>query len=95
MIGRANASLPISEPSVTVPIFVDGLSAIETIGAVTHLIFTARQKSACEGARMERVVQARLIIPTDQLDIVGKLLLAGRIDPTFGIDENEEPIRLH
>ena len=66
---------PIADPWQTSPTFVDGLAAMETIGSVTHLVFTARQTGAYEGAQRERVVQARLIVPTDQLPMIARQLL--------------------
>jgi hypothetical protein len=70
---------PIAESSVVIPIFVDGLSAMQTFGSVTHLVFTARQTSVFDGST-ERVIQARLIIPADQMIVIGRQLLSGCID---------------
>ncbi len=85
---------PIAEPSVTIPIFVDGLSAMQTLGSVTHLIFTARQTSAFDGST-ERVVQARLIIPADQMVVIGRQLLSGRIDGAFSVNDAGEKTALN
>lgn len=61
------------------------------VGAVTHLVFTARQISVWSETPMERVVQARLIVPTDQLDTMGRAILRGSAEtPTVGTGENEE-----
>ena len=61
---------PINEPCPISPTFVDGLSAMQTIGAVTHLgAFRADYYLYVPG--LERIVQARLLIlPTDQLQAI-------------------------
>jgi hypothetical protein len=84
---------PISEPFGVPSIFIDGLSEMSTIGAVTYLIFTARQKSPI-GGQVERIVQARMIVPTDNLQVIGRALLAGEVAeaPT---DENGDTVGLH
>jgi hypothetical protein len=85
---------PLSEPFSTVPCFVDALSGINTLGTVTHLIFTARQISTLDGS-LERLVQARLIVPTDQLTTIGRSLLAGHVAPLCGEDQDGNPVELH
>ncbi len=87
---------PICEPCPIPSTFVDGLSAMRTIGAVTHLIFTARQVEASSepGGSIDRIVQARLIVPTDQLQAIGKALLSGHV-ATIGTDESGEAAGLH
>jgi hypothetical protein len=87
---------PINEPLWIGPTFIDGLSAIVTMGSVTHLIFTARQR--CEWdtvSKTERIVQARLVIPSCELQAIGRAILAGRIELQRAEDENGEPVPLH
>jgi hypothetical protein len=93
MSQQSDANLPIAEYSVS-PTFVDGLAVIETIGAVTHLSFTMKQRDPCNN-KMERAIQARLIVPTDQLAVIGRLLLDGRIPPIAGMDDAGEPVGIH
>ena len=63
-------------------------------GAVAHLIFTLRSPRVPDGC-MERAVQVRLVVPTDQVAPIGKLLLAGRLDPSVPVDDNGEAVGLH
>jgi hypothetical protein len=95
MSRKSNAIPPLAEYVSVSPIYVDGLGAMKTIGAVTHLIFTTLQSDHCNGDRVERVIQARLIVPTDQLKEIGRMLLAGRILPAGTIDEAGEPVGIH
>ena len=64
------------------------------MGAVTHLVFTARQADP-DGSHIDRIVQARLIVPSDQLQEIGRAVLSGRLDPAAGVDENGEPVQLN
>jgi hypothetical protein len=84
---------PIVEPCPITSVFVDELGAMTHLGAVTHLIFSARQEIAYDGST-ERVVQARLIVPTDQLQKIGRALLAGQVDAA-PVDATGEPAALH
>jgi hypothetical protein len=83
---------PIIEQWTSAPLFVDELSAMTTVGAVTHLVFTARQ--ADTDGRMQRLVQARLIVPTDQLKAIGRAILAGHVEISCPTDEAGEPVKL-
>lgn len=72
--------------SQTVPAtFVDGLSSITHVGAVTHLIFTVRQPAGHDPRSVDRVVQARLVVPTEQLQAMGRAMLVGKLDPTVDV----------
>jgi hypothetical protein len=87
---------PINELSPIFPTFVDGLSAIITMGAVTHLIFTARMRCEWDAvSKTERVVQARLAIPSCELQAIGRAILAGRVELQRAEDENGEAVPLH
>ena len=87
---------PINEPLPILPIFADGLSVIVTMGAVTHLIFTARQRCEWNGTgETERAVQARLVIPSCELQAIGRAILAGRVELRRAEDESGEPVPLH
>jgi hypothetical protein len=84
---------PVIETMCIAPTFVDGLSAVLPVGPVTHLIFTIRQPSS-GNASMERIMQARLIVPTSELQTIGRALLAGEVaEPP--VDENGEIVGLH
>jgi len=69
---------PLVESGINAPIFADELSAVVPDGTVTHLIFSARLPST-EGG-MERVVQCRLSVPTDRLQLMGRTMLSGRLE---------------
>jgi hypothetical protein len=86
---------PVTEPCPVASIFVDELSNIVSIGAVTHLIFTTRQASVYEGSNMERVVQARLIVPSNQLQKIGRSILSGRVELPLGTDEMGNEVEFH
>jgi hypothetical protein len=86
---------PIHEPCPVSSVWVDGLSVIQTVGAVTHLIFT-EQRPEVQGdePKIERVVQARLIVPTEQLQAIGRALLSGKVDtPHVGVAGR--PVEFH
>ena len=86
---------PLSEPFSIVPSFVDALSGIHTLGPVTHLVFTARQISTFDGSSVERLVLARLIVPTDLLTTIGRSLLRGQVAPLCAADQDGNPVELH
>jgi hypothetical protein len=85
---------PINESSPICPTFVDGLSGIITFGAVTHLIFTVRQRWGGID-NTERVVQARLVVPSGELQAIGRAILAGRVELQRAEDESGEAVLLH
>jgi len=86
-----NSIGPIVESRAITPIFADGLSSILQVGTVTHLTFTAREADFAGSVTIERVVQVRLIVPTDQLKAIGNMMLAGRDEPGVGADNSGEP----
>jgi hypothetical protein len=76
-------------------VFVDGLSMMHTVGGVTHLIFTVEQpETLASELRTERLVQARLIVPTDQLKAIARALLSGQVDTPY-VGTAGEPVGLH
>ena len=77
------------------PIFVDGLSAVTPVGTVTHLLFTTRQTSTYEKGVIERVVQARLVVPTDLLETIARIMLAGKLDIEADEADREEVVAVH
>jgi hypothetical protein len=85
---------PIIETSCATPVYVDELSIVKTVGAVTHLVFSSRQPVSHEPNRFERIVQQRMIVPTDQLNTMARALLAReaavRIDGD--VMGNERPV---
>ena len=86
---------PIHDPYSIGPTFVDGLSVIEAVGPVTHLVFTSRQTPVWQGSKPERIVQCRLVVPTDQLITIARQLLAGRVDEHGPVDYEGEPLPLN
>jgi hypothetical protein len=82
----AQSKAPLVEISIAAPIFADELSAVVPDGTMTHLIFSARQPRT-DGV-MERVVQYRLVVPTDRLQLIGRTMLSGRLElvPSDGED---------
>lgn len=88
-MSQRHGGAPIIDICFTTPIFVDGLSEITAAGAVTHLVFTALQKIDGE---MRRVIQARLVVPTDQLQTIGSAIRAGHVGTTA--DEAGELVKL-
>jgi hypothetical protein len=82
-------------PPGSYPLFVDGLT-ITPVGGVTHLLFTTRQSSVPGSDRMERVVQARLVVPNEQLQTMGRLPLSGRGAERLAAveDADGEPVKL-
>ncbi len=71
---------PVTELSNTVPAFVDDLCSVETIGGVTHLVFTSTRRQLYSPHDLERVVEARLIVPADRIDAMARAMLAGRVE---------------
>jgi hypothetical protein len=66
------------------------LSAVMPAGTITHLIFTDRQANTWEGpARHGALRSIRLIVPTDQVQAIGRRMLSGYID----LPEGSEPAR--
>jgi hypothetical protein len=62
------------EPTPIMPTYVEELAAVVPLGSVTHLIFAHREPDYCSDGAISRVVQARLIVPTDQLVTIAKAL---------------------
>jgi len=56
------------------PVFADGVAVLESLGSVTHLLFTCRQSSPHEPGDVMRVVQVRLIVPTEQIATFARVL---------------------
>lgn len=92
-MSKPQCPAPLYEPACVSLVFVDELSVITTLGSITHLIFSAQRRSIDDG-RAERVVEARLIIPTDRLQAIGRALLAGQVH-TVPVDAFGEPAELH
>jgi len=47
------------------------------------------------GGTIYRILQARLVVPTDQLQAIGRVLLTGRLDIERTTDETGEPAAVH
>ena len=63
-----------------------------TLGSTTHLTFAARQAEV-DGS-VVRVIQVRLIVPNDQLKVIGTAILTGQVAATPMRDDGE-PIAVH
>jgi hypothetical protein len=64
---------------------------------LTHVLLAVCRPAAYGDGdpSVEHVLQVRLIIPSDQLQTLGRAILAGRADPYVGEGENGEAIELH
>jgi hypothetical protein len=87
-------SQTVYEPFAVQPSYVDTISAIIPLGAVTHLLFAAHQPSAA-GECVEHILQTRVIVPTDQLKVIGRAILAGRLEAVPATDAEGNPIAVH
>jgi hypothetical protein len=87
-IHKQNPAGPLVETSINGAVFVDELSAVVPDGTMTHLIFSARQPSI--GGQMERIVQCRLSVPTDRLQLIGRAVLSGRLDLSLADEDGRE-----
>jgi hypothetical protein len=85
---------PVYEPWAVQPSYVDSITAIVPLGPVTHLLFAVRQPSGSAEC-VERTLQARLIVPTDQLKAIGLAILAGRMEIVPATDANGDPVTAH
>ena len=89
---NSQRQLPLYEPFSIPAAFVEEVSAIATFGSITHLIFASRQAESDGG--VARIVQARLIVPTDRLQAIAKAMLAGQVAVAPSWDGGE-PVALH
>jgi hypothetical protein len=76
----SQSQAPLNEGWAITPMFVDNLVAVIPVGAVTHLVFAVSQPVIETTSRMERTVQARLIVPSDLLPVFAKAMLRGRME---------------
>ena len=84
--------LPFVEPYAATTAFVEEVSAIATLGSTTHLTFASRQVET-DGS-VVRLVQVRLIVSTEQLQAIGRAILAGQV-ASVPVRDDGEPIALH
>jgi hypothetical protein len=84
--------LPLVEPYTAATAFVEEVSAIVTLGSTTHLTFAARQVES--DGNVVRMIQARLIVPTDQLQTIGRAILAGQV-AVAPVRDDGESVALH
>ena len=78
---------PLIEPTPLPPVFADELAAVLPVGAVTHLLFIAKQP---DGQEVERVLQVRLVVPTDQIALMCQRLASGKVVPPWSPANDEE-----
>jgi len=64
------------DPGNPVSFFSDDVCTLVTVGSVTHVIFTCREPSA-DSAKTFRTVQARMIVPNNCLQQIGRAILKG------------------
>ena len=82
--------------SMAPTVFADGVSAIMTVGSVTHLIFTSREPNVMEPGKVYRTVQVRVIVPADRVQEIGRVLLRGDLVPHEPEIEGHYPeIQMH
>ena len=84
--------LPLVESCMAATAFVEEVSAIATLGSTTHLTFAARQVET--DGNVVRMVQARLIVPNDQLKAIGTAILTGQV-AIVPVRDDGEPIAMH
>jgi hypothetical protein len=72
-------------------VFADGVAMVTPLGPVTHVLFTARQRSTYEN-RIDRVVQLRLILPTEHIQAIGRAILSGEVSLRADQFGNEVPM---
>ena len=60
-----------------VTFYADGICSVMKVGSVTHLIFTSRQPEVC-GGKIYRIVEARVIVPNECVQEIGRTILTGR-----------------
>jgi hypothetical protein len=70
---------PIVDPGNVLEVFADGVAAVTQLGAVTHLLFTLRRLDPYSNTT-EQVLQLRLIIPTEQVQRIGRIVMEGRLE---------------
>jgi hypothetical protein len=83
---------PIVDPGNVLEVFADDVAAVTQFGAVTHLLFTLRRQDPYSGTN-EWVLQLRLIIPTEQVKRIGRVVMDGRLEiqpQRQSLDEGEE-----
>jgi hypothetical protein len=83
---------PIVDPGNVLEVFTDDVAAVTPFGAVTHLLFTLRRQDPYSGTN-ERVLQLRLIIPTEQVKRIGRVVMDGRLEiqpRRQSLDEDEK-----
>lgn len=68
------------------------MSAIVTLGSTTQLMFASRQVET-DGS-VVRVIQVRLIVLNDQLQVIGRAILAGQV-ASVPVRDDGEPIAVH
>lgn len=74
--------------------YADGICSVMKVGNVTHLIFTSRQPQVDQGGKIYRIVEARVIVPNECMQEIGRTILTGRpvIVEQREIDGFERPL---
>jgi hypothetical protein len=86
---------PVVELSVPPQIFADDLSRIDYIGSMVHLIFASTRRAVHEPNELERVVEVRLVVSPENVQVIARAMLAGRVEPerqTLGDGDNVVPL---
>ena len=77
-----------------VEVFADDVAAVTRLGSVTHLLFTARIQDTYEG-KIHRYVQLRLIVPTERVREIGRIITSGRFELQRTTGEENDTILVH
>ena len=67
---------PLLDLMALTPVYADELSIVKTMAGVTFLVFSSRQPDTSNPEKCDRVVQLRLIVPTDALNTMARAMLA-------------------
>lgn len=69
----------ITENIPIAPVFADRLAAVQQVGVMTHLCFTAGRPDNYSQGGLEHVLEARIIVPTIELRAIAAAILAGQV----------------
>jgi hypothetical protein len=75
-------------------VFADDLAAVTQLGSVTHLLFSARQPDPYD-RRIHRVLQLRLIVPTEQIKRIGLIIARGQLEMQQTGDTEADAVVVH
>jgi hypothetical protein len=93
-------SAPKAKPDVveyaqTMQVFVDDLCSIEAIGGVVHLVFTSQRRDVAYPAALARVVEVRLLATPQNVQAMGRAMMAGRVDAPQAALDGDGTVAVH